>query len=116
MRNKQQKVNKLPIEDFKTESIIKHLSQEQLDYYRQFLENKEMVAFLNDEELITTVKLFLKNNLNITTTSKSAFMHRNTLIYRLEKVKQEVGLNIKNFEEATILENILMLNELLKKN
>lgn len=63
----------------------------------------------SDEELISTMELFFENNLNISTTSKVGYMHRNTLIYRIEKIKQLIGLDMKNFTDATIFQTLLYI-------
>lgn len=62
-----------------------------------------------DEELIATIELFFKNNLNISTTSKVGYMHRNTLIYRIEKIRQIIGLDVKSFTDATIFQTLLYI-------
>lgn len=53
-----------------------------------------------DEETNSTVTRFLQNNLNIAETSRQLHMHRNTLIYRLEQVEKQTGLDLRNFEDA----------------
>ncbi len=53
-----------------------------------------------DEELLSTVNRFFKNSLNISETARQLFLHRNTLVYRLERVQKLTGLDIRNFEDA----------------
>ena len=60
-----------------------------------------------------TILEFLDNNLNISETSRKLFMHRNTLMYRLDKVENSTGLNIKNFSDAVTFKLITVLNKLL---
>ncbi len=60
----------------------------------------EIVSVMKDKELIECINAFFKNNLNISETSRNAFLHRNTLLYRIEKIYKITGLNIRNFEEA----------------
>ena len=62
--------------------------------------NPEIVSVMKDKELIECINAFFKNNLNISETSRNAFLHRNTLLYRIEKIYKITGLNIRNFEEA----------------
>lgn len=57
-----------------------------------------------DEQQISTLESFFSNNLNIQKTSEETFIHRNTLIYRLDKIIETTGYNPKNFEEALILQ------------
>ncbi len=60
----------------------------------------EIISVMKDKELIECINAFFKNNLNISETSRNAFLHRNTLLYRIEKINKITGLNIRNFEEA----------------
>lgn len=55
-----------------------------------------------DENLLTTGINFIENGLNISKTSSVLFLHRNTLIYRLEKIKEYLNLDLKNFKDAFI--------------
>ncbi|MCC0781565.1 helix-turn-helix domain-containing protein [Clostridioides sp. ES-S-0108-01] len=55
-----------------------------------------------DEELLYTGIKFINNDLNISKTSTSMFLHRNTLVYRLEKINEILGFDLKNFESAMI--------------
>ena len=55
-----------------------------------------------DENLLYTGVNFIKNNLNISKTSSSLFLHRNTLIYRLEKIKELLDLDLKDFKDAMV--------------
>ena len=70
--------------------------------------NPNVKKLTSDEQVVETVNLFLVNNLNLTLTSKAGYMHRNTLIYRLEKVNNLVGLDVKNFYDAVLFVNFLM--------
>ena len=55
---------------------------------------------MKDKDLIECINAFFKNNLNISETSRNAFLHRNTLLYRIEKIYRITGFNIRNFEDA----------------
>ncbi len=78
---------------------------------RKLLNNKYMLKVLNNEELLTSAKLFLQYDLNISIASKKGFMHRNTLIYRLECIEKLTGLDLRHFEDAVIFHNIIKANE-----
>ena len=95
--------------------IFRKVPLNKLEDYLEIISIPSLQAIFKDEELMATVKAFFENNLNLSATSKSAFMHRNTLIYRLEKIKRETGLNLKNFEEARIFKNIILINEVLQE-
>lgn len=53
-----------------------------------------------DDELLSTINRFFKNSLNISETARQLYLHRNTLVYRLERVQKMTGLDIRNFEDA----------------
>lgn len=60
----------------------------------------EMSRILDDKELFESLKSFFANNLNISETSRNTFVHRNTLVYRLDKIQKITGLDARNFEDA----------------
>lgn len=68
----------------------------------------------NDETLITINKFF-ENNLNISETSRRLYIHRNTLVYRLDKIQKVTGLDIKIFEDALVFKISLMVSELVRR-
>ena len=53
-----------------------------------------------DEEALTTINKFFENNLNVSETSRQLFVHRNTLVYRIEKIQKSTGLDLRNFDDA----------------
>ena len=76
-----------------------------------FGENKDELL---DEETLVTVNMFLDNNLNVSETARKLFVHRNTLLYRLEKLEKSTGLDIRVFEDALTLKIALMVVSYLK--
>lgn len=67
-----------------------------------------------DEETLTTVNTFMENNLNVSETARKLFVHRNTLLYRLEKLQKSTGLDIRVFDDALTLKIALMVVNYLK--
>jgi hypothetical protein len=57
---------------------------------------------LFDSEIVTTIEEFVNCGLNITDAARKLYVHRNTLIYRLDKINKETGFDIRNFREATV--------------
>lgn len=55
---------------------------------------------LEDEEAMSTINKFYENNLNISETARQLYVHRNTLVYRLERIEKEIGLDIRKFDDA----------------
>jgi len=62
-----------------------------------------------DEETITTINKFFENSLNVSETSRQLFIHRNTLVYRLDKLQKSTGLDIRVFEDAITFKIALMV-------
>ena len=69
-----------------------------------------------DEETLTTINKFFENNLNVSETSRQLFVHRNTLVYRLEKIKKLTGLDLREFDHAIIFKVALMVKKYLTSN
>lgn len=62
-----------------------------------------------DEETLTTINQFFSNNLNVSKTSRELYIHRNTLVYRLDKLQKMTGLDIQTFEDAITFQIALMV-------
>jgi len=67
-----------------------------------------------DEETLLTVDKFFENNLNVSETSRQLFIHRNTLVYRIEKLQKATGLDIRVFDDALTLKIALMVVNYMK--
>jgi len=67
-----------------------------------------------DEETLTTVDKFFENNLNVSETSRQLYIHRNTLVYRLDKLQKMTGLDLRNFDDAIIFKITLMVSKYMK--
>jgi carbohydrate diacid regulator len=66
-----------------------------------------------DQETLFTIQRFFENNLNVSETSRGLFVHRNTLVYRLEKIKKLTGLDLREFDEAIVFKVALMVRRYL---
>jgi len=66
-----------------------------------------------DRETLMTIQCFFENNLNVSETSRKLFVHRNTLVYRLEKVRKLTGLDLREFEHAITFKVALMVRKYL---
>ena len=67
-----------------------------------------------DEETLTTINKFFENNLNVSETSRQLFVHRNTLVYRIEKLQKSTGLDIRVFDDALTFKIALMVVNYMK--
>ena len=69
-----------------------------------------------DQETLFTIQKFFENNLNVSETSRKLFVHRNTLVYRLEKIKRLTGLDLREFDDAIVFKVALMVKKYLNAN
>lgn len=67
-----------------------------------------------DEEELTTVFCFFENNLNISETARQLYVHRNTLVYRLEKIQKKTGLDVRKFDDALTFKIAIMVADHMK--
>lgn len=106
-----EKARKTLLEINNSQAILNYLrcaDSKKMNDFKKNIQHKDINKFFADNELVSTALSFFKFNLNISATSKNIFMHRNTLVYRLEKIHKLTGLDIKTFRDAMIL-NILLL-------
>lgn len=92
------------------EDVPKHKLGE---YLKQFRIGNAAEVF-KDEELAGTAEAFLENNLNVSETARSLFVHRNTLGYRLDKIERTTGLDIRKFTDAVTFRVVSILYRLLQ--
>jgi DNA-binding PucR family transcriptional regulator len=62
-----------------------------------------LIEAIEDKELLLTIEAFLQSNLNASSTAKRLFIHRNSLQYRLEKLLEKTGMDIRTFSNATFI-------------
>lgn len=84
------------------------------EYLSELIDEKSKEVF-EDEEMLLTAEEFLQNSLNVSETSRKLYMHRNTLLYRLDKIEKSSGLNIREFPQAVSFRVLTILHKLLKK-
>ena len=81
-------------------------------FIKEIFENKSPDDF--DEETITTINKFFENSLNVSETSRQLYIHRNTLVYRLDKLQKSTGLDLRVFEDAITFKIALMVVRYMK--
>ena len=82
-------------------------------FIQEIFDKEEMAEF--DQEILTTINSFFDNNLNVSETARQLFVHRNTLVYRIEKLQKSTGLDIRTFEDAMTLKIALMVSAYMKE-
>ncbi len=97
--------------DILPELIVSQLPKEALS---QLKEKAYEVKRSLDSENVEIAMEFFKHNLNISETAKCCYLHRNTLIHRLDKIQKETGFNMRNFHDAVALRIYIAANKVLK--
>lgn len=72
-------------------------------------------VILKDPETVATLDIFFQRDCNVSETAKRLYVHRNTLIYRLDKIKQETGLDVRTFNDAVLVKLYLLLYKVTKR-
>ena len=67
-----------------------------------------------DGDTLDTINKFFENNLNVSETSRKLYVHRNTLVYRLEKIKKLTGLDLREFDHAIVFKVAMMVKMYLE--
>ena len=81
-------------------------------FIREVFDGKSPDEF--DEETLTTINKFFENSLNVSETSRQLYIHRNTLVYRLDKLQKSTGLDLRIFEDAITFKIALMVAKYMK--
>lgn len=81
-------------------------------FIREIFDGKSTDDF--DEETLTTINKFFENSLNVSETSRQLYIHRNTLVYRLDKLQKSTGLDLRVFEDAITFKIALMVVKYMK--
>jgi hypothetical protein len=81
-------------------------------FLKEVFENGPEEKF--EEEELTTVYTFFDNNLNISETARQLYVHRNTLVYRLEKIQKKTGLDVRVFDDALTFKIAMMVADHMK--
>lgn len=94
------------------ERLVYSIPRAQRERFIEEVEGLDVV--LEDGEVLTTLETFFQMNCNVSETAKRLYIHRNTLIYRLDKIKQETGLDVRNFADAVLMKLALLLDKVTK--
>ena len=85
--------------------------EDRADFVARADQYSDMLA---DEETVATLETFFKMDCNVSETAKQLYIHRNTLLYRLDKIKQETELDVRRFEDAVLMKLTLLLYKVTK--
>ena len=102
--------NKLNSQDGKTHKIVELaeitqlLTKSQKEKIFSGCDVKNLAKIFEDPAMMLTVKCFLENGMNVAKTARAMYMHRNTLLYRLNAIRRLTGLDLKDFKMAVTFE------------
>lgn len=89
--------------------LIYQLPMSLCDIFLQEVFGEKIPELIWEEETMTTLQKFFENNLNVSETARQLYVHRNTLVYRLERMEKELGLDIRKFEDAMTFKLAMMV-------
>lgn len=95
--------------------MLEDIPESKLEAYFSELTDENFKEIFNDEEMLGTAEEFLRSSLNVSETSRNLYMHRNTLLYRLDKLEKATGLNIRSFSDAVSFRVLTVIHRLLGK-
>lgn len=95
--------------------MLEDIPEIKLAQYFADITDEQCKEVLADEELLATAEAFFQSSLNVSETARNLYMHRNTLLYRLDKIEKATGLNIRQFSDAVSFRVLTVLHKLLKK-
>lgn len=96
--------------------LIYQLPMSLCEMYIKEVFGNQTPEILNDEEAMSTINRFFENDLNISETARQLYVHRNTLVYRLERIEKAIGLDIRKFDEAMTFRIAVMVLAHMKEN
>lgn len=99
--------------EFMLIKMLEDIPENKLSEYLSVLLDGDAKELLKDEDMVNTAEEFLENSLNVSETSRNLYMHRNTLMYRLDKIERVTGLNLRKFSDAVTFRLITILNKLV---
>lgn len=92
------------------ERFMSDLPQDTAMHYHNLLFNRSTTRLFSDE-MLYTIEMFFKKDLNLSDTARQLYIHRNTLVYRLDKVQRQVGLDLRKFEDAVTFKILLEMKK-----
>ena len=92
------------------ERFLNEVAPDMSAQYNAMIFNRKTARLFN-EEMVHTIETFFDNSLNLSETARKLYIHRNTLVYRLEKVQRAIGLDLRNFDDAVTFKMMMLLGK-----
>ena len=98
-------------ENIAIEDLVSYLTKSQRERLLSGYDLKKFARIFEHGDLMLAVDCFFENGMNISETARKLYMHRNTLIYRLNKIQKTTGIDLRNFEMAVTFKILRVLYE-----
>ena len=92
------------------ERFLMDIPREMGTRYHGILFNRKTARLFNDE-MLHTIEMFFAKDLNLSDTARQLYIHRNTLVYRLDKVQRQTGLDLRKFDDAVTFKMMMLLGK-----
>ena len=92
------------------ERFLSDIPPETAAHYHSLLFNRRTSRLFSDE-ILYTIEMFFRKDLNLSDTARQLYIHRNTLVYRLDKVQRQIGLNLRNFDDAVTFKMLMEMKK-----
>lgn len=92
---------------FSTERLLWLAEKENFDDYELFFNNERVQLVFFDDELMLSIEMFLENDLNFCKAARAMFIHRNTMVYRINRIKKFMGLDLRTYGDARLFDNMI---------
>ena len=99
--------------DYMLVKMLEDIPKFKLSEYLDLLISEESRAVFRDGDMLLTAESFLENDLNVSETARHLYMHRNTLIYRIDKIMKETNLDIRRFSDAVTFRLIAIMLKII---
>ena len=92
------------------ERFLMDIPREMGTRYHSILFNRKTARLFNDE-MLHTIEMFFAKDINLSDTARQLYIHRNTLVYRLDKVQRQTGLDLRKFDDAVTFKMMMLLGK-----
>lgn len=100
--------------DFLLVKVLEEVPKYKISEYLDMLVAENARGIFSDSDMVMTAETFLRHDLNVTDTADALYLHRNTLMYRLDKIEKATGLNIRKFSDAVTFHLIVVMLSQIK--
>jgi len=94
------------------DGVVTKIPLKELLFLRNNLVDDNFKAIMKDKDMVNCIEEFFKYDLNVAETSRNSYLHRNTLLYRIDKINHLTGLNLKSFDDAVAFKILMQVYRL----